>query len=309
MKEDWRIARRRLWLWRIKKNWIEGGVNRAAGEALQQLKKYDMSELEKLCKESLRIVKDVGGFIGREVGKVGEEAVEEKGLNSLVSYVDREAEKRLVEGLGELLPGSTFLTEEDTVANEDSEQQWIIDPLDGTTNFLHQLPCFSVSVALQRSGRTVLGIVYEVNRQECFYAWEDGGAYLNGKTIEVSRSEKLSDALLATGFPYEEFDWINPYFIVLGDLIQGSRGIRRFGSAAVDLVYTACGRFDAFFEARLNAWDVAGGAFIVREAGGRVTDFRGGEDYLFGGEIIAANPRVYEAVMKSVRKGFYPEEG
>jgi len=266
-----------------------------------------MTELEKLCRESIKVVEDTGAFIGREVGKVGKEAIEEKGLNSLVSYVDREAEKLLVDGLGDLLPGSTFLTEEDTVANEESEQQWIIDPLDGTTNFLHQLPCFSVSVALRRAGETVLGIVYEVNQQECFYAWKEGGAHLNGQPIEVSRNSRMSDSLLATGFPYEDFDWINPYFKVLGALVQSSRGIRRFGSAAVDLVYTACGRFDAFFEARLKAWDVAGGAFIVQEAGGLVTDFKGGDDYLFGGEIIAANPRVHKEVLKTVQEGFYPE--
>jgi myo-inositol-1(or 4)-monophosphatase len=267
-----------------------------------------MSELEKLCKESLKVIKSVGAFIHREVGKVEEEAIEQKNLNSLVSYVDREAEKRLVDELGRLLPHSTFLTEEDTVQNEDSDQQWIIDPLDGTTNFLHQLPCFSVSVALQRSGKTVLGIVYEVNRQEAFYAWKDGSAFLNGKPISVSKTPKLSGALLATGFPYHDFTWVDPYFQILRKFIYQSRGIRRFGSAAVDLAYTACGRFDAFFEYSLNPWDVAGGAFLVQEAGGQVSDFQGGGDYLFGGEIIAGNPLLFAEVQEIVEAAFYPEK-
>lgn len=265
-----------------------------------------MTELEKLCKDSLKIVQSVGAFIHREVGRVGEEAIEQKSLNSLVSYVDRKAEQQLVDELGKLLPQSTFLTEEDTVQNEDSEQQWIIDPLDGTTNFLHQLPCFSVSVALRRSGETVLGIVYEVNQQEAFYAWKGGGAFLNGKSISVSKTPKLSDTLIATGFPYDDFSWVDPYFEILKKFIRQSRGIRRFGSAAVDLAYTACGRFDAFFEYSLNPWDVAGGAFIVQEAGGMVRDFQNGDRYLFGKEIIAGNPLIFPEVQRVIGAAFYP---
>lgn len=263
-----------------------------------------MTHFQELCEKSIEVVKDAGRFIREEIGKVGGQSIEEKSLNSLVSYVDRQAEQRLVEGLGRLLPGSTFLTEEDTVDNQDSAQQWIIDPLDGTTNFLHQLPCFSVSVALQEEGQTVLGIVYEINQDECFYAWQGGGAHLNGRTIRVSGTARLADALIATGFPYHDYRWIGPYFDILEHFMQHTRGIRRFGSAAVDLAYVACGRFDAFFEYSLHPWDVAGGAFLIREAGGRVGDFQGGGDYLHGRQIVAANAGLFDEVQALIGKAF-----
>jgi len=261
-------------------------------------------ELQHLCAQSIEVVKEAGRFIREELGKVGRQAIEEKSLNSLVSYVDREAERRLVAGLERLLPDSTFLTEEDTVDNRDGDRQWIIDPLDGTTNFLHQLPCFSVSVALQLAGRSVLGIVYEINHDECFYAWKDGGAYLNERRIGVSTTPRLSDSLIATGFPYHDYSWIGPYFQVLEHFIRHTRGIRRFGSAAVDLAYVACGRFDAFFEYSLNPWDVAGGAFIIQEAGGQVSDFSGGTNYLHGQEIIATNAALHGEVRNIIGKAF-----
>ena len=261
--------------------------------------------LEKLTKESITIVRDAGAFIRDHLGRVGSRQIEAKSPHSLVSFGDRGAEERLVSGLGALLPGAAFLTEEDTVDNQEGDLRWIIDPLDGTTNFLHQLPCFSVSIALEMAGQLALGIVYEINRDECFYAWEGGGAFLNGHNITVSRPSQLADSLLATGFPYHDYDWIKPYFEVLETFMRGSRGIRRLGSAAVDLAYVAAGRFDAFFEARLNPWDVAGGAVLVREAGGIVTDFRGHDHFLFGGEIIAASPTIADAMLQPIRKAFH----
>ncbi len=262
-------------------------------------------DLEFICRESIDIVRETGTFIRQQRGRVGRGAVEEKSRNSLVSYVDREAEKRLVTRLGHLLPGSTFLTEEDTVDNVESPLQWVIDPLDGTTNFLYQLPCFSVSVALRREQQTVLGIVYEINHDECFYAFEGGGAFLDREPIQVSARQGLSEALLATGFPYYDYTLVRPYLTVLERFMRDSRGIRRFGSAAVDLAYVACGRFDGFFEYALNPWDVAAGAFLVRQAGGQVTDFRGGDDYLFGRQIIAAAPGVYREMQEPVGAAFH----
>ncbi len=145
---------------------------------------------------------------------------------------------------------------------------------------------------MKQNDEIVLGVVYEVNRDECFYAWKDGGAFLNGKEIQVSSTEKLNDSLLATGFPYYDYNRSNEYFELLKKLAQSSRGIRRIGSAAVDLVYTACGRFDVFFEYSLHPWDVAAGAFIVQQAGGLVSDFKGEKNWLFGKEIIASNPLI-----------------
>jgi len=264
-------------------------------------------DLEKLCRESRKIVLQTGGFIEQELGKVSRQEIEVKDLNSLVSYVDKQAEQQLVNGLGILLSGSTFLTEEETVEQKEGKYRWIIDPLDGTTNFLHQLPCFAVSVALQKNGKTVMGIVYEISRKECFYAWEGEVAYLNGKSVHVSKTEKLADSLISTGFPYYDFQYMQSYLKVFQNLMQNSRGIRRWGSAATDLAYLACGRFDAFFEYALNAWDVAAGAFIVQQAGGRVSDFSGGDNYLFGREIIATNSAVFSEFSSAVKDAFYSE--
>jgi myo-inositol-1(or 4)-monophosphatase len=267
----------------------------------------DKTRLQELLQETIPVVKAAGAFIRQELGRVSEDAVEEKSLNSLVSYVDTTAEKRLVKALQELLPGSTFLTEEGTVTAQKSNYQWIIDPLDGTTNFLHQIPVFSVSVALQEGGQTILGIVYEINRDECFYAIKGQGAFLNGRPIRVTANIFLKDTLLATGFPYYNYDRIEGYLQVLKTLMAHSRGIRRLGSAAVDLAYVAAGRFDAFYEYSLNAWDVAAGAFIVQEAGGEVMDFSGGANYLYGQELIAGTPAIAQEVLQLIRQFFSSE--
>lgn len=264
----------------------------------------DPTTLEKLCSQSCEITESVAAYIRRELGRVGSEKIETKSLNSLVSYVDKTAEQRLVAGLGELLPGSVFLTEEETVAQQEGEFQWIIDPLDGTTNFLHQIPCFAVSVALRQNDDIVLGIVYEVNRSECFHAWKGGGAFLNGSPVRVSPTATLADSLLATGFPYRDLGRMKPYFAAFENFIKKTRGLRRLGAAAVDLAYVACGRFDAFFEYGLSPWDVAAGILLVEEAGGKMSDFSGGNNFLFGGEMIAASHGVFGEALEIVRSAF-----
>lgn len=262
--------------------------------------------LKMLCTNACAIVKEVGNFIKSERGKDNNIQIVTKSLNSLVSYVDKSAEEKLVKKLGELFPNSTFLTEEETVEQKQGKYRWIIDPLDGTTNFLHQLPCYSVSVALQIDNETVLGIVYEVNNDECFYAWKDGGAYLNNKPIQVTKTTELKDTLIATGFPYYDYSRVDEYFKAFHHFMKNTRGIRRFGSAAVDLAYVACGRFDVFFEYGLNAWDLATGAFIVQEAGGKVIDFSGGDDFLFGKELVAVNANLSPIVQKIIKAAFTP---
>lgn len=248
---------------------------------------------------------ETGKFIRQQSQRLHEITIEEKDINSLVSYVDREAEKQLVNELGTLLPDAGFLTEEDTPNSEGKTWQWIIDPLDGTTNFLYGIPCFSISVGLKRDDKLALGIIYEINDNELFYAWENGGAFLNGNRICVSQRKSLNHSLLATGFPYYDFTSMGKYLKSFTYLMQNSRGIRRLGSAAVDLAYVACGRFDGFFEYSLNPWDVAGGAVIVKEAGGHVMDFTGGGNYLFGREIIAANPFITKDLQKILQKDFH----
>jgi myo-inositol-1(or 4)-monophosphatase len=263
------------------------------------------SQLEQLCQQVRTIVMETATFISEELGKVGTEAIETKSLNSLVSYVDKTAEQQLVAKLEPLLPDATFLTEEGTVASREGERQWIIDPLDGTTNFLHQLPCFAVSVGLRQGDRMVLGVVCEVSRLECFYAWNGGGAYLNGHPIRVSGTARLADALIATGFPYRDYERMKPYFAAMEYFMQNSRGLRRLGASAVDLAYLACGRFDSFFEYGLSPWDVAAGIVLVTEAGGKISDFKGGDGFLFGEEMLAATPGVFEETLKVVSQAFY----
>ncbi|MBL4708943.1 MAG: inositol monophosphatase [Flavobacteriales bacterium] len=249
-------------------------------------------DLEVLCHDVVELAREVGIFIKVEESKVNQQDIETKSLNSLVSYVDKTAEESIVKDLSAFLPEAGFIAEEGTSTKIGKEYNWIIDPLDGTTNFLHGIPTYSVSIALKQGDDIVLGVVYEVNRDECFYAWKGSPAFLNGNKITVSKTAQLSDSLIATGFPYYDYHKSDEYFDLLKDLAKSTRGIRRIGSAAVDLVYTACGRFDAFFEYSLHAWDVAAGAFIVQQAGGVISDFSSEDNWLFGKEIVAVNPNL-----------------
>ena len=246
------------------------------------------------------LIADTGSFILHELKNFNPERIEKKGLNDLVSYVDKQAEQKLVGGLKALLPEAGFITEEGT-ASTSGQYQWIIDPLDGTTNFIHGLPIFAISVALTYNQQVVLGVVHELNKDECFHAVKDEPAYCNERTISVSDTSDLSEGLIATGFPYYDFDHLPQYLNMLNDFMTATHGLRRLGSAAVDLAYVGCGRFEGFFEYNLNAWDVAAGAFIVQQAGGMVTDFKGGNDFLFGREIVAANS-VHHQMLQTINK-------
>lgn len=246
------------------------------------------------------LVRQTGKFILDSQRTFKPENIEMKGFNDLVSYVDKEAEMQIVEGCRKILPGSGFITEEGTARDEGNEYTWIIDPLDGTTNFIHGLPAYCVSVALLKEDKLLIGAVYEPNRDELFYAIKGNGAYCNDRKIYVSNKKKLGECLLATGFPYYDFGKMNTYLQILNDFMQSTHGLRRIGSAAIDLVYVACGRFEGFFEYNLNAWDVAAGALIVQEAGGCVTDFSGGDDFLFGREMIAASPEIQQAMQETI---------
>lgn len=236
-----------------------------------------------------------GDFQLQHFRSVSSDAVSDKGLNQLVSFVDVESEKILVEKLKKIRPEAGFVTEENT-APQDAENAtvWIIDPLDGTTNFLHGLQVFSISVALMENGLITAGVVYTPAMQELFCAEKGKGAYLNNRPIRVSESHNLRTSLIATGFPYYEFQQTAAYLELLGELMKTTHGLRRMGSAAIDLAYTACGRFDGFYETGLNAWDVAAGALLVEEAGGMVSDFHQKPNHLFGRQIVAANQHVYQ---------------
>jgi len=255
--------------------------------------------LEHLCQDVISITTEVGRFIREENIRTSD--VELKSKNSLVTYVDKTAEKRLVEALGLLIPDAGFIAEEGTSNKVGETYNWIIDPLDGTTNFIHGLPVYCISIGLRKNDQIILGVIFEVTSSECFYAWEGSKAYLNGKEIQVSKTELLSNSLVATGFPYYDYDRLEDYMQLLQHFMRESRGIRRLGSAAIDLAYVACGRMDGFYEYSLNAWDVAAGAFIVQQAGGQVCDFSGGDDYLFGREIIASNSNLHPIFLTTIK--------
>ncbi|MEO5979015.1 MAG: inositol monophosphatase family protein [Chryseolinea sp.] len=246
---------------------------------------------------------EVAEFIYKEGSSFDRSRIEQKsGFNNLVSYVDQEAERRLVKALGDLLPIAGFITEEGTVTqSKTNEYNWIIDPLDGTTNFLHALPIYSISVGLTRNNKPVLGVVYHVVSKECFHTIEGDNAYCNDRVIHVSTIPVLQESLLATGFPYNRFGKSDDYLSIIKDFLDRTHGIRRLGSAAIDLAYVACGRLEGYFEYNLNAWDVAAGILLVQQAGGKVTDFKGGDNCLFGGELVAANSLIHDEMLNLVQ--------
>lgn len=261
-----------------------------------------MLQLKELLKAVKEIATTTGDFILKERNAVSAGEVELKSLNSLVSYVDKTAEKMIVDGVKPLIPEAGFIAEEDTESIRGERYNWVIDPLDGTTNFLHGLPVFAISIALMDGDEVVLGVVYELGQKEMFSAIKGGGATLNGRAIKVKNTPELKDTLLATGFPYYDFDRMKSFLDLLSNLFTKTRGVRRLGSAATDLAYVACGRFDGFFEYGLNPWDVAAGALLVTEAGGKVTDYAKGNNYLFGSEILAGSAAIFDALHKEVHE-------
>lgn len=249
--------------------------------------KTDLGLIEK---QSIETCLEVGAFIRYESENFDRSRVEQKSsFNNLVSYVDKESEKKLVQALSKILPGSGFIGEEGTDIKSTNGFEWIIDPLDGTTNFTHGFPPFAISVGLSKNDTMVLGIVLEINKNECFHAYRGSPAFCNEKEIHVSAVKSLDAALLATGFPYYHLGRTDEYLEIIKLFLRETHGIRRLGSAATDLAYVACGRLEGFFEYNLNPWDVAAGAFLVQQAGGTVTDFKGGNNFLHGGELVAGN--------------------
>jgi len=258
--------------------------------------------LKLITQQVCDLAKEVGNFIRSEVDLVKREDIETKGLHDYVTYVDKTSEKRIVKGLTKILPEAGFIVEEGTTEIKGQRYNWIVDPLDGTTNFLHHLPVFSISIALIDNNEVIMGVVFEINTRECFFAWKGGKAYLNDAQIMVSSTKSLNDSLIATGFPYADFSSLDNYLDVLRSFMKSTRGVRRFGSAAVDLAYVACGRFDAFFEYGLHPWDVAAGAFILQQANGIVTDFNGSNNFIFNKEIVASNGYLHNIILSQVKK-------
>lgn len=251
-----------------------------------------------------KIAKQAGEIIRENIISRTNLEIEQKGLNDFVTEIDKQSEVFIVKELQKLLPASGFITEENTIQTNNKEYTWIIDPLDGTMNFIHGLyPC-SVSIALMKENEIILGVVYEIGLDECFSAIKNGGAFLNGKPIKISQTQNLANSLIGTGFPYSKFEKLDKYLKTLEVFIKSSRGVRRPGSAAADLSYVACGRYDGFFEYNLNSYDVAAGSLIVSEAGGKLSDFSNSNNYIFGKEIIATNSLIMEEMLEIISKNF-----
>lgn len=250
--------------------------------------------LGKIVENVISISKEAGKIIKENIGEKSNYNVYTKGTNDFVTNIDKKSEDLIVSSLKPLISGAGFIAEENNTLQLGREFNWIVDPLDGTTNFINGLfPC-SVSIALKRNEEIILGVVYEVGYDECFHAYKGAGAFLNGKRITVSSEKKMINSLLSTGFPYNAFERLENYMELLEYFIKNAKGIRRLGSAATDLAYVACGRFEGFYEYDLKPYDVAAGAILVKEAGGDVCDFKGGNNYIFGKEIVASNSYIFE---------------
>jgi myo-inositol-1(or 4)-monophosphatase len=250
---------------------------------------------------AIRAVKESGQIQQEWLGK--DKKVEFKGEINLVTEVDRICEARIVEIIREVFPEHNILTEETPMPENSSFYRWVIDPLDGTTNYAHGYPFFCTSVALELEGEIVLGVIYDPLLDELFTAQEGQGAFLNGARISVSATERLTEALLCTGFPYDLRESPVNNLDHFNNFIMEARAVRRDGSAALDLCYVAMGRFDGFWELKLNPWDVAAGKLLVEEAGGVVTDFAGGPLDIYGQETLATNGRIHEEMIRVLERG------
>jgi len=258
--------------------------------------------LEIICTQVQWLAREVGRFISDERLKFTAADIILKGKSDMVTYVDKTAEVRIVDTLRELLPGSGFIAEEGTAIDNGEKYRWVIDPLDGTTNYIHGISPYAVSIALMENEEVVMGVVYEISLDEMFYAWKGSKAYMNGHEIDVSKAATTADSLIATGFPYYEFSKLDQYMDSMNYFMRNSHGMRRLGSAATDMVYVAAGRFEAFYEHALHSWDVAAGIIILKQAGGKVCDFKGGENYLFGGEMVACNANYFDEFYGIIHK-------
>ena len=246
--------------------------------------------------------KNAGKILTENLGKVRH--IEHKGgeATNLVTEVDKESERFIIGTLKKHFPGHDFLGEETGEYKIQSEYRWIIDPLDGTVNYAHGLPIFSVSIALEYKGEIVLGVVYDPSHDELFSAEKGKGAYLNNVRLSVSKASQLIDSLLVTGFPYDVKNDVNSYLNPFKEFMIEGQAIRRLGSAALDLAYVACGRFDGFWEGKLNAWDMAAGVLLVTEAGGCWTDYNGNPSTVYNPKMLATNGRIHQQMVDVLKR-------
>ncbi len=245
---------------------------------------------------AVKAARRAAAIINRASFDLDQVRVSRKGHNDFVSEVDQAAEQAIIDVLKQAYPDHAVLAEESGASanlHDENDNVWIIDPLDGTTNFIHGFPQYAVSIALRQRGQITQAVVYDPTRNELFTATKGEGAFLNNKRIRVAKRDKLADALIGTGFPYSDLSGLDEYLKMFKAMTEKSSGLRRPGSAALDLAYVAAGRLDGFFEKNLKPWDMAAGALLISEAGGIVAGFSGEADYLDSGHVIAASPKVF----------------
>jgi len=248
-----------------------------------------------------------GRVVLNSLGSISEKDISIKQASDFVTRVDRESEQEIIAIIRSHFPDHSFLAEESERDLETEGYRWIIDPLDGTTNYIHGYPAFSISIALEYKREIRLGVIFDPLRNELFSAVEGKGAFLNGERVWVSRLDNPGNALIATGFPFRRKEMTDRYLELFRSIFQGVSDLRRAGSAALDLAYVACGRCEGFFEIGLSPWDMAAGSILVQEAGGIVTDFAGGPEFLSTGNIVAGNHVLHGMLLNEVRKVFSPD--
>jgi myo-inositol-1(or 4)-monophosphatase len=251
---------------------------------------------------AVKAARRAGSIINRASLDVDKLTVSVKQQSDFVTEVDRAAEAAIIEILREAYPDHGILAEESGLAGSaaDAEYQWIIDPLDGTTNFIHGVPQYAVSIGLAHKGIITQAVVYDPNRNELFTASKGGGAFLNEKRIRVSKRAKLAEALIGTGFPFRSFEHIDSYLAIFKDVAQKTAGMRRPGAASLDLAWVACGRMDGFWELGLSPWDIAAGTLLITEAGGLIGDLAGETDYMKTGNVVGGNPKIFSQLLQLI---------
>jgi len=257
--------------------------------------------MKEILSKVTEISKKAGNFLLSHFRNLNESEIQLKGEKDFVTFVDKTSEEIIKDFLKFHFPEFGFLAEESGIESG-KKGRFLIDPLDGTSNFIHGFPMFAVSIALEIENEIVLGVVYDPVHDELFYAEKGKGAYLNGKSISVSKRKSLSQAFLATGFPFKYKNLLPIYLETFHNIFFKAVGIRRAGSAALDLCYTACGRFDGFWEFKLKPWDIAAGSLILKEAGGVISDFYGDNKYIVTGNIVGSNGLIHEELLNEVRR-------
>jgi len=249
---------------------------------------------------AVKAARRAGSIITRAAEDIGSLTINDKSYNDFVTEVDLASETEIIRVLKASYPDHAFLGEETGLSHQ-ADNIWIIDPLDGTTNFLHGFPQYCISIALEEKGEITQAVIYDPNRNDLFTATKGQGAYLNQRRMRVSNKSKLKESILGTGFPFRDFQHLPVYLKIFEEVVRGTSGVRRPGSAALDLAYVAAGWFDGFFEINLSKWDIAAGGLLVTEAGGIVSDFSERDGWLESGNIVATNPKIYDPLIKIIQ--------